>query len=814
MTNDRTTTSVRRAERGSVLPVCMALAAGLGAMLTVLLGRTVVEQQRVLQEASLERSAWRAIGQIEFAKNVIQCGSVSHGRNDVIARAIASDPPLIEGTPVVVERAGPDRWYRLSAVAEFGTTHSLAQCLLRDGLSYAAYSYYVESQGLALSGGARGRIHTNDRLEFAAPGGVYENCVSATGGFEFKHDASADNTTFLRGSDSAAAPKSLVADVSLPELKTQACYVAPAGLVADVTLEGKEVEIALSEAVTVVQIPIQKTRTVQIGTELKRVAKKRSHTEWRWIEETRTREVWVDETGDVHAASLPGGKEDDEHEGKEKESGDRDDKKKGDCDQGEPEKEGKSSDKKGEKKDDDKKGDAKSDGSCKAQSVSGKDSKSSGKDDQKKIESKIDGVKKDDSKSGSKAGGDPSKNDKSDSKKSEEKHDDGKKEESKPDTDKGKAEKGDSKDGKSDADHDADKNAHGKDDDKEGKEHDEKEGGEKKKGDKDDQDKGSKDDGQDGNGGNSHDDDHEHASGYWKTETYKEMVFEEIELPDETYFDEEAVPVYRTETWTDYVEQRTGGERVATVRRPAAGVFYFDGGVQTVKGDLNGSVTLVANSSVDITGNVRYVDDEGDRACLHGTAPNAGDFELNPDFAGRRTLAIIATGDIHYALEKLPDAAEIDANLVSIGGAVGVDGVVTDVNGNAALVGAPRLKASLRRLGSVIARRRPLAALLDDSGHVVHGFQSGAAIYDRRVLDDPPPGLPNEPLVTFLETVRLDPGSWTSPGQRNYASGVMPIAPLKTFDTLRDLTTRRRFDWGIEDLKSSLASTATRTIAR
>ena len=57
----------QRSRRGSVLPVCMVMAAGIGAVLSTFLGRTLVEQRRVGRVTAQERSAWRAIGELELA---------------------------------------------------------------------------------------------------------------------------------------------------------------------------------------------------------------------------------------------------------------------------------------------------------------------------------------------------------------------------------------------------------------------------------------------------------------------------------------------------------------------------------------------------------------------------------------------------------------------------------------------------------------------------------------------------------------------------------------------------------------------------
>ncbi|MSR47625.1 MAG: hypothetical protein EXS13_11280 [Planctomycetes bacterium] len=126
------------------LPICLIVAVGVGASTTCFLGRTVVEQNRVLREAATERVGWRSIGEIELAKNVIQASTYTDGVNDAITAALASNPPLVAGTPVLIEASGTGRWYRLASTTDFDGAYGTATCMIRDGLSYAAYNYYVE----------------------------------------------------------------------------------------------------------------------------------------------------------------------------------------------------------------------------------------------------------------------------------------------------------------------------------------------------------------------------------------------------------------------------------------------------------------------------------------------------------------------------------------------------------------------------------------------------------------------------------------------------------------------------------------------
>lgn len=283
----------------NALPICLVVAAGVGATVTTFLGRSVVEQNRVLQESASERAAWRAIGEIELAKNVVMNASYTDGQNDIIQLALASDPPLIPGTPVMIERAGPSRWYRMTSTTDFGGAVGAAECMVRDGLSYTAYNYYVENNNLGISGKPKGRIFTNKSLEFYFAGGAYDGYVSAGEGFTYKSGASEENTTFLRGADRAATHKSLLSAVDLAGLKAEAAHVAPDGLIGEVKFTKTTLQVKLYAPDSTIVVSVAKTKQVQVGTEIQLVAQDVFHYEWQWVSTKKSKKTWIDTTGTV-----------------------------------------------------------------------------------------------------------------------------------------------------------------------------------------------------------------------------------------------------------------------------------------------------------------------------------------------------------------------------------------------------------------------------------------------------------------------------------------------------------------------------------
>jgi hypothetical protein len=590
----------------TALPLCLVIAAGVGTTMTSFLGRAVIEQNRALLEAAAERAAWRATGEIELAKNVIQASTFTEGLNDAIADALASDPPLIAGTPVMVEATGAGRWYRLSSTSDFGRGVGTATCMIRDGLSYAAYNYYVEQHNLGVSGQPKGRIHSNQKLEFYFAGGAYDGYVSAGKGFAWLSGATEQNTKFLKGVDSAAEQKSLLSKVNYAELKQGAAYVAPVGLVAELSFNRKQVQIKLFEKDSVQKVPVNKTRQVVSHYVTQTVTKTKYRTEYQWVNTKKSRKVWVENNG-------------------------------------------------------------------------------------------------------SSAGG-----------------------------------------------------------------------------------------GTDVAGG---------ATGYWKTEYYYELVWTKVNVADGTYTVKEQVPVYKTEAYVEYVNQTVAGKHVRTDVRDVSGIFYFPDTIRAIGGLVNGKATVVSESSVKITSSIQYVDGNNRYAYLNGTNPANGAYASNPEFERNHAFGIIAKGDIQYGLGA-PASLELNGNLISTGGTVAMEGIVLAADGTPSRTGSASVKTSLRRFGSIMCSKRPVATLLDAASNVSHGFRAGSSVYDDRALNDPPPGFPNEEALAFLETVRVDSGGWRDPGGIEPQAGVAALTGLQGFDAIREATTSDRFDWGITDLKECLHKAA------
>jgi hypothetical protein len=194
---------------------------------------------------------------------------------------------------------------------------------------------------------------------------------------------------------------------------------------------------------------------------------------------------------------------------------------------------------------------------------------------------------------------------------------------------------------------------------------------------------------------------------------------------------------YRTEMQTQYQQQWVPEQLVSTQVVPASGVYYFEGPVRALAGPVQDRLSIVTNGDVKITGSLQYVDAANHTRMSNGLDPNSS-YDPNPAYQGNAVLGVMSNGDIRYA-NSMPDDVEINASLVSKNGTVAYEGITVTNNGDTVDYAGPnanhvRLKDSLRRLGGVVSRYRPVASYVANNGNVYAGFQHGASQMDRNLM--------------------------------------------------------------------------------
>jgi hypothetical protein len=260
----------------------------------------------------------------------------------------------------------------------------------------------------------------------------------------------------------------------------------------------------------------------------------------------------------------------------------------------------------------------------------------------------------------------------------------------------------------------------------------------------------------------------------YRTETY----YEEVPVYKKQNVDVTTeVPVYETETYTEthtYFQPPVPLGQKLLWLSDTNGTIFIDGRVVSVEGDLNGRVTLVSTDKVRVTGDIKYIDDEGDTAMLNGNNPSQP-YSRNTEYEGSSVLGIIAKDDVVFTW-NMSDAAEINATLMSVEGRVGMDGIWLDANGEPYQdswktrkrllskeeytiedlydrTGTYRtrsfVKESMRRIGGLISNDRIMETYIrtrrDGTAYVAAGFKRGAMRFDFNMLHNPPPNFVEVP---------------------------------------------------------------------
>ncbi len=255
----------------------------------------------------------------------------------------------------------------------------------------------------------------------------------------------------------------------------------------------------------------------------------------------------------------------------------------------------------------------------------------------------------------------------------------------------------------------------------------------------------------------------------YETETYyvEVPVYETQGVEVERDF-----PVYETQTytWIETVFIPPTFVNTQTVSLDSTScVIFIDGRITSLQGDIQGRVTLVGNETVRITGDLRYVDSEGDTAMLDGDKFNQP-YVRNEEYDGNSVLGVIAREDILFT-DSMSLMAEVNATLLAANGRVGIDGFQINEAGQPVpdpyygLTPEERRKEeaydrtsydhdsfrkeSLRRLGGIISNDRILETFVqprgDGTSYVEAGFKRGSMRFDFNLLFNPPPNFVEVP---------------------------------------------------------------------
>ena len=208
-----------------------------------------------------------------------------------------------------------------------------------------------------------------------------------------------------------------------------------------------------------------------------------------------------------------------------------------------------------------------------------------------------------------------------------------------------------------------------------------------------------------------------------------------------TWTEDVQVPQYRDEQFTYTETERVPEALDRTEVVNTTGLIYIEKQIRSIKGKVNGRVSIASNDKMKITGSIQYVDNAGNTRMSNGVNPTES-YIPNPAFdkSSPSVLGMMARKDILYS-KNLPAKVEINAALISAQGKVAMEGI--HVRNSDGTVSVPNyvknhpgryVKDSIRRLGGIVCDKRPVATFVDDSNKVLAGFKRGQTLMDRNMI--------------------------------------------------------------------------------
>lgn len=238
--------------------------------------------------------------------------------------------------------------------------------------------------------------------------------------------------------------------------------------------------------------------------------------------------------------------------------------------------------------------------------------------------------------------------------------------------------------------------------------------------------------------------------------------------------------------------------QVSGVPTPNNGVAFVDTLGDTARrtrmsGEISTRTTLATTANIDVTGSVKYVDEDGDYATklVHdddlegvaeediGTVPDIGDStsiaptdpvtylansrppgiaaEADDGFYdGTAVLGVVASKDI-ILKSSLSQNAEIAGAYLSLEKRMTLEGLTYNASGQlTGLSGANPFyinngaRSSIRRFGSLVSYKRPCTTVVTGSGSFLYGFKTGFSLFDENMKQTPPPFFPKDKKPMYL----------------------------------------------------------------
>ncbi|MCG3136034.1 MAG: hypothetical protein HMLKMBBP_03829 [Planctomycetes bacterium] len=217
----------RRGDRGTVLPVVLALSIGVGALAAGYTSQVMREHSRERWERNRQQAYFDAWAQMEVVASIINTSPYdSAGKN--IALDMVVNPTTGRADRTFIDRDGwmthvraaeiggaGSGYYELTSIARVEDAEARVSALVRERASFADFVWFVNSHDLGVAGGVQasspwadspeGNIHSNQRVQLYFADRHFRDPVTAVNGFLYQAGATAENQNFHDQYNPAAA---------------------------------------------------------------------------------------------------------------------------------------------------------------------------------------------------------------------------------------------------------------------------------------------------------------------------------------------------------------------------------------------------------------------------------------------------------------------------------------------------------------------------------------------------------------------------------------------------------------------------------
>ena len=175
-------------------------------IVTSLMAFLLIHAQNQANAARFRRESiqalYDALGKLEIAR--VQISNASYdilGRNEMVQHAINENGGVVPETNVeITPLTGPNgSWFMLTARSSYdnGRSERVVKRIFRDRDYFSSYNLFVAADPVGIAGAPIGAIHSNKKIQFYFPNGLYRHALTAVEGVEYRAGATPENTRIV-----------------------------------------------------------------------------------------------------------------------------------------------------------------------------------------------------------------------------------------------------------------------------------------------------------------------------------------------------------------------------------------------------------------------------------------------------------------------------------------------------------------------------------------------------------------------------------------------------------------------------------------